>query len=47
MEELKAILQEEWAKITMDEVRARISEMPERCKSLYKTGGKPIKSALW
>ena len=47
MEELKAILQEEWRRITMDEVRARISEMPDRCNSLVKTGGKSIKSHLW
>jgi hypothetical protein len=45
--ELKAICQEEWSKITMEEVRARIAEMPARCHSLVKTGGKPIKSDLW
>jgi hypothetical protein len=47
MEELKAILQDEWARITMDEIRARILEMPDRCKLLVETGGKPIKSHLW
>lgn len=47
LEELKAIIQEEWDKITMDEVRARISEMPDRCKRLVKSGGGPIGSALW
>jgi hypothetical protein len=47
LEELKAILQDEWSKITMQEVRARIKEMPGRCKLLVKTGGKPIKSKLW
>ena len=47
LEELKMILQEEWSKITMQEVRARILEMPARCKSLIKTGGGPIKSSLW
>lgn len=46
-EELKAILQEEWSLITMEEVRARISEMPRRCKLLVKYKGKPIRSALW
>jgi hypothetical protein len=47
LEELKAILQEEWGKITMEEVRRRISEMPGRCKLLVETGGKPVKSVLW
>jgi hypothetical protein len=45
--ELKEILQEEWDKITIQEIRARISEMPERCKKLVKSGGGPIKSKLW
>jgi transposase len=47
LEELKQILQDEWAKITMDEIRRRIDEMPSRCSDLVKTGGMPIKSALW
>jgi transposase len=47
IEELKAILQEEWSKITMQEVRARIQDMPRRCKLLVETGGAPIKSAQW
>lgn len=45
--EVKKALQEEWSKITMTEVRKRISSMPGRCKELVKTGGKPIKKALW
>jgi len=45
IEELKAILQEEWSKITMQEVRARIQDMPRRCKLLVETGGAAIKSA--
>jgi len=40
-------LQDEWSKITMQEVCARISDMPRRCKLLVKTGGLPIKSAQW
>jgi len=44
IEELKAILQEEWSKITMEEVRRRIREMPERCEKLIKSGGGPINS---
>jgi len=47
IEELKAILQEEWGKITIEEIRARISDMPNRCKLLVTTGGKPIKGDLW
>jgi hypothetical protein len=46
-EELKEVLQDEWSKITMQEVRKRISDMPNRCKSLVESGGKPIKTALW
>ena len=47
LEELKQIIQEEWHKINISEIRARIAEMPKRCKLLAETGGKPIKSALW
>jgi hypothetical protein len=47
LDELKKVLQDEWSKITMQEVRARILEMPKRCKTLVETGGAPIKSALW
>ena len=46
-EEVKEALQEEWSKITMEEVRKRISDMPRRCLRLTKNGGKPIKTALW
>ena len=45
--DLKAIIQEEWDKVTILEIKARISEMPKRCKELVRTGGKPIKSSLW
>jgi hypothetical protein len=47
LDELKEILQDEWSKITMEEVRARIAEMPQRCQDLIKSGGGPIKSSLW
>lgn len=47
IEEYKAVCQDEWEKITIEEVRARIAEMPDRCKRLVKTGGGPIKSDLW
>jgi len=41
------VLQDEWSKITMSEIRARISDMPRRCKLLVETGGGPIKTAMW
>ena len=47
LEELKQIIQEEWHKIELSEIRARIAEMPNRCRLLTETGGKPIKSDLW
>jgi hypothetical protein len=47
LKELKEVLQDEWSKIIIQEIRTRISEMPGRCKSLVKTGGAPIKSSLW
>lgn len=46
-EEIKEALQEEWSKITMLEVRKRISQMPSRCTRLIRSGGAPIKTALW
>jgi len=47
LDELKEILQEEWNKITLEEIRERIAEMPERCQRLVNTGGAPIKGAKW
>lgn len=46
-EEVKEALREEWDKITLEEIRKRIGSMPERCKLLRETKGKPIKRALW
>ena len=46
-DDLKAVIQEEWRAITMEEVRARIAEMPDRCKRVARNGGKAVKSALW
>lgn len=45
--ELLQVIWEEWEAITMYEVRARIAEMPARCRQLVETGGKRIKSKLW
>jgi hypothetical protein len=46
-EEWRAAIEEEWGKITLEEIRDRIRDMPRRCDLLVKTGGKPIKSKLW
>jgi hypothetical protein len=36
-------LLEEWAKITLEEIRERISDMPRRCAELIRIGGKRIR----
>jgi hypothetical protein len=46
-EELKEALQEEWDKITMEEIRDRIADMPRRCAELIRSGGKPIRGNKW
>lgn len=46
-EEYKAIVQEEYSKITLEEVRARILEMPWRLEQLRDYPDKIIKSDLW
>ena len=47
IKELKAALREEWAAITMDEVRRRIAEMPARCREVARNGGRAVRSNLW
>ena len=47
IDELKQVILEEWDKITLDDIRARIAEMPVRCKKLVANGGERIKSKLW
>ena len=47
LDELRAIIQDEWSKITMKEIQERIAEMPWRCKQAIKYGGKPIKGGKW
>ena len=46
-EELKEALQEEWDKITIDQIRDRITDMPRRCALVAKSGGKPIRGNKW
>ena len=38
---------DEWSRITLIEIRKRITDMLRRRKLLVETGGKPIKSSLW
>jgi transposase len=45
--ELKEAIQAEWDKITLEDIREHIRDMPRRCDLLVKTGGKAIKSRLW
>jgi hypothetical protein len=47
LKELKEIILEEWDRITMDEMRARISEMRRRCEQLVEISGQGIKTELW
>jgi len=47
VEQLKNALQREWKKITINQVRKRIMEMPSRCQTLLKTGGSHIRSNVW
>lgn len=46
-DDIKVALQEEWDKITLKEIRDRISEMRDRCYRLTRNGGKSIKTAKW
>ncbi|PVH71324.1 hypothetical protein DL98DRAFT_435387, partial [Cadophora sp. DSE1049] len=46
-EDIRAAIQAEWDKVTMEEIRTRVKEMPTRCERLRNNGGKAIKSALW
>ena len=39
--------QKVWKGITMKELRARIKDMPERCRLLRNNGGKRIKGGKW
>jgi hypothetical protein len=45
--EFKAAIQREWDRITITEVRKRISEMPWRCKKVQELEGGRVRSSLW
>lgn len=47
VKELKRVILEKWNKISMDEIRAWIREMPERCKQVKQSNGGVYKSSLW
>lgn len=46
-EDLKRVIFKAWDSIELEEIQARIDEMPERCAWLVNNGGKGIKSGLW
>jgi hypothetical protein len=46
-EEMKEALQEEWDRITMEEIRDRIADMPRRCAELVRSNGGPIRGNKW
>jgi transposase len=46
-QELKKVLLEEWENITQEEIQARISEMPWRCREVQNRNGMLIRSSLW
>jgi hypothetical protein len=45
--EFKTVVLEEWDKITMKQIRARIAELPIRYKAIIASNGFPYKSTLW
>jgi hypothetical protein len=46
-EEMKTALQEEWDKITLEEIRYCIADMPRRYSLVQKYSGKPIRGNKW
>lgn len=46
-EEMKQGIQEEWDKITLEEIRHRIADMPRRCAELMRSNGGPIRGNKW
>jgi hypothetical protein len=45
--ELKQMMLNEWDKITMNQIRNRIADMPRRCKILTENDGEAIKGGKW
>jgi hypothetical protein len=46
-EEMKEALREEWDRITIEEIRDRIADMPRRCAELVRSKGGPIQGNKW
>lgn len=46
-DEMKEAIQEEWSKITLNEIRERISAMPSRCARIIASNGGPIRGKKW
>jgi hypothetical protein len=46
-EDMKEGLQEEWNKITIEEIRYRISDLPRRCADLIGSHGGPVRGNKW
>jgi transposase len=47
VEDFKLDIQAEWRRITLKQVRKRISEMPRRCSRVVELQGKGIQSNVW
>ena len=45
--EFKAAIQREWDRITLEDIRKRIREMPWRCKKVVELEGKRVRSSVW
>ena len=45
--EFKAAIQREWDRITLDQIRKRIREMPWRCKRVIELEGARVRSSVW
>ena len=46
-EEIKQALQDEQSKITLEEIRFRITDIPRRCAKLVRSKGGPIRGNKW
>lgn len=47
LETLKKVVTEEWNKITVEEIRQRIKDMPRRCKEFPRNGGARLEGEKW
>jgi hypothetical protein len=47
IDQLKETANQVWKEISLEEIRTRIAEMPERCQIVANNGGKRIKGKKW